>query len=314
MMMVQVQVEGNRITGDKEILRIRIEGISNNSSSSQGMQISFQRITIWCSGNRRQMILSIPRPEKQIKVKLVLVEINMNKTKTIIDPKVVPNINMLSKIPNLRFNLVDQLESSNSKTIPTIMPQAWEINTSKTKDNNKKRSHQLLPGQAKVEEDKFKAEKTDGQIKIIRLILINNTKENLNIKTSGKALVKTKIQDIQGNNNKHLLRINTKGNLNMKIKVPNIQENNRPKRNKAISIRGIHKTKNKKTSIKENLNSNSRTTKTKEILSNSIKIITTRNHRQDHKLVQAPSLLSNTLVTHQVENHKLHSDISSMNF
>lgn len=70
------------------------------------------------------MILSIPRPEKQIKVKLVLVEINMNKTKTIIDPKVVPNINMLSKIPNLRFNLVDQLESSNSKTIPTIMPQA----------------------------------------------------------------------------------------------------------------------------------------------------------------------------------------------
>ena len=262
------------------------------------------------------MKLSTQKLLRQIKVRLVLEGMDMIMIKILtVEQKVVQNIHMLNKTFPLSFNLVVQLDNSSKLN---KLPPTWENNICKT--NSNKKSHQLSHGQAKEEAvDKSKVEKKDGTTKIVKLT--NNTKENLNIKTNGKEEVKDKkIQDIK-ENLKTKLKTSTLEILNMpskKTKVHNIQEKRRIKRSRAINTRENHNTKSKRTSIKENHSNKNRKTNTKENLNNnSNNQIIIRNHfnkTEDQWLVQAPSPLSNTLVTHQVENHKLHSDILRMNF
>ena len=310
LVMMRLQVE-DRATA---IPWIRIEG-NSNSDNNQDMLINTQRITLTCSDNQKLMKLSIKKLLRQIKVRLVLEGTNMIIIKILtVELKAAQNILMLNRTFPPSFNLVDQLDKSKlNKLLLT-----WENNICKT-DSNKK-NHQLSHGQAKEEVvDKSKAENKDGTTKIAKLT--NNTKENLNIKTNGKEEAKDKkIQDIK-ENLKTKLKTSTLETLNTpskKTKVHNIQGKRSTNRSRAINTRGSHNTKSKRTSIKENLSIKNRKTNTKEDLNNNSKNqIIIRNHfnkTEDQWLVQAPSPLSNTLVTHQVENHKLHSDILRMNF
>jgi len=260
------------------------------------------------------MILSIKKLLKQTKVRLALVEINTKMIKILILRKAVLNTLMLIN-SRRKLHLVDLLEVSKINKLLKV----WESSICKKKDN-KKKSHLLSHGQVKVviQVGKFKIENKDGKNKITRLI--NNIKENLNIKTNGRTQTNRKIQNIKENLKiKNQLKISIKEILNLrlkKIKAQNILERLNTNKSKMINTRGNHNTRNKKTSIRENLSNKNRKINTKGNLnnnnnnSNSNKMITIiKNHNRDQWLVQAPLLLSNTLEIHQVENHKLHSDI-----
>jgi len=267
------------------------------------------------------MILSIKKLVKQIKVRLALVEINTKMIKILILGKPVLTMLMLINYRH-KFHLVDLLVVSKINKLLMVskinkLLKVWENSICKKKDN-KKKSHLLSHGQVKVviQVGKLKIENKDGKNKITRLI--NNIKENLNIKTNGRTQTNRKIQNIKENLKiKNLLKISIKEILNMrlkKIKAQNILERLNTNKSKMINTRGNHNTRNKKTSIRENLSNKNRIINTKGNLNNnnnnSNKMITIiKNHNRDQWLVQAPLLLSNTLEIHQVENHKLHSDI-----
>merc|ERR1712166_835888 len=68
-LMTKIQIADRRKTGDKEIRKTKIEGISNSSSNVRKvMQINTQRSVLWGSGNQQLMKLTIRKQAKQIKV------------------------------------------------------------------------------------------------------------------------------------------------------------------------------------------------------------------------------------------------------
>jgi len=188
--MTKIQMADRRKTGDKEIRKTKIEGISNSSSNVRKvMQINTQRSVLWGSGNQQLMKLTIRKQAKQIKVRLASVEINMKMIKTLDLEKLLLNMHMLINYSH-RLHSADLLVKFSKAN---KMLKAWEHSICKTKVN--KKSHLLSHGQVQAKvEGKYKVENKDGIMELSNNH--NNTKEKVNIKTNGNNQIKNKkIQD-----------------------------------------------------------------------------------------------------------------------